>query len=142
MPGPPAAGRARRVRLYFDGGSRGNPGPSYGSYRLQFGDRPPEPVVRSSFGHGTNNRAEYRALIAGLRGLLRRLEHDGISPGSVSVDVLGDSMLVIEQMAGRWKVRDPEMRDLWDESQGLVRGLGEIRFMRHARRRSVELLGH
>jgi ribonuclease HI len=137
-----ASERTLHFRLYFDGGSRGNPGPSYGSYRMQVGSAAPEPVVRVSFGHGTNNAAEYRALIAGLRGLRQRLEREGLSPVQVSLEVLGDSMLVVEQMSGRWKVKDHSLQVLWDEAQRLVRGLGQIRFIRHPRRRSVALLGH
>src|SRR5690606_11850594 len=60
-----------------------------------------------AIGDATNNVAEYRGLIAGLQ-LLRELA----DPTEVSLEVRMDSKLVIEQMAGRWKIKHPDMQPL------------------------------
>jgi len=142
LPFRPATSRAEHFRLYFDGGSRGNPGPSYGSYRLQRVGAALEPPIRLTFGKGTNNVAEYLALIGGLRGLRVLVDQAGLKPSEVALQVMGDSMLVIEQMSGRWKVKDQALRVLWEEAQDLVQDWAEVQFVRQPRRRSVALLGH
>lgn len=101
-----------------DGGSRGNPGPAaYGSALLHDGvlvaDR------GETIGRATNNVAEYRGLISALQ--LAR-EHAGGAP----LEVRLDSKLVIEQMAGRWKIKHPDMKPLAMEAQAIVRDLGPV----------------
>lgn len=101
-----------------DGGSRGNPGPaSYGSALLRDGvlvaDR------GETIGIATNNVAEYRGLIGALE-LARR--HAGGEP----LEVRMDSKLVIEQMAGRWKIKHPDMKPLAMQAQAIARELGPI----------------
>jgi len=90
------------VKLYADGGSRGNPGPSAtGFVILNMND---EVLVRkgSYLGVTTNNQAEYQALKFGLE--------EALHMGSKQVHVFMDSMLVVNQMMGRFKVKN---RDLW-----------------------------
>lgn len=101
-----------------DGGSRGNPGPAaYGAALFHDGvliaDR------GEAIGHATNNVAEYRGLICALE--LAR-EHAGGAP----VEVRMDSKLVIEQMAGRWKIKHPDMKPLALRAQAIVRELGPV----------------
>ena len=131
-----------RYVLIFDGGSIGNPGAAYGSYRLQRSGEPPQPVARLTFGHGTNNDAEYKALIAGLRGLESVLAAAGRRPADVALEVRGDSRLVLEQLRGTWKVKNPRMAALHREAQGLLDLFGEVRLTHQERRRSVRVLGH
>ncbi|HPU12177.1 MAG TPA: bifunctional RNase H/acid phosphatase [Aeromicrobium sp.] len=101
-----------------DGGSRGNPGPAaYGSALLRDGvliaDR------GETIGTATNNVAEYRGLIGALK---LAQAHAGTEP----VEVRMDSKLVIEQMAGRWKIKHPDMVPLALEAKTIVRELGPI----------------
>ena len=96
-----------QVVVYFDGGARGNPGPAaIGAVVLDPSETPPRRLaaVSERIGHATNNVAEYRALIAGL-------EAAAATP-SRAVGVRGDSKLVIEQVAGRWKVKQEHLRPL------------------------------
>ena len=65
-----------------------------------------------TIGEATNNVAEYRGLIAGLE-MVRALD-----PGAV-VEVRMDSKLVIEQMAGRWRIKHPDMKPLALRANGL-----------------------
>jgi probable phosphoglycerate mutase len=110
-----AAGRDKHGGHSFiveaDGGSRGNPGPAgYGAVVL---DGKSGEVLRETaeyIGIATNNVAEYRGLIAGLRAAYELDPH-------ASVRVRMDSKLVVEQMSGRWKIKHPDMRPLAAEAQ-------------------------
>ena len=105
-----------RLIIEADGGARGNPGPAaYGALV-----RDPETGMAlaeraSSIGRASNNVAEYRGLLAGLE-LVRELDPDG----RADVEVRMDSMLVIEQMAGRWKIKHEDMRALAARCRALL----------------------
>jgi ribonuclease H / adenosylcobalamin/alpha-ribazole phosphatase len=100
-----------------DGGSRGNPGPAgYGAVVLSE-DGAVLAETAEAIGVATNNVAEYRGLIAGLREVLR-LGGDG-----AAVAVRMDSKLVVEQMAGRWKIKNEGLRPLALEAAQLARRL-------------------
>jgi ribonuclease HI len=128
--------------LIFDGGSRGNPGEAYGSFRLQRPGEKLPPAERLRFGHGTSNEAEYQALIAGLRRLHQELRRSGLEPTAVRLKVSGDSRLVINQVQGTWKTRNPRMRALHQQARQLLDPLGEVHLRHHPRRVSVRALGH
>ena len=103
------------VVVYFDGGARGNPGPAaIGAVVLDPSSAPPTRLaaVSERIGETTNNVAEYRALIAGLQA--------AVATSARTVKVRGDSKLVIEQVAGRWKVKQPHLRPLCDEARALL----------------------
>ncbi|MCG5213905.1 bifunctional RNase H/acid phosphatase [Streptosporangium sp. KLBMP 9127] len=101
-----------------DGGSRGNPGPAgYGAVVMDAADGQTLLETAEAIGTATNNVAEYRGLIAGLAALLT-LSGDG-----AVVEVRMDSKLVIEQMAGRWKIKNEGLRPLALEAASLARRL-------------------
>ncbi|MGW6915406.1 bifunctional RNase H/acid phosphatase [Kitasatospora sp. NPDC054939] len=104
----------RRFIVEADGGSRGNPGPAgYGAV-VRDGDTGQIIAEAAEFiGHATNNVAEYKGLIAGLRAA-RDLDPDA------SVDVRMDSKLVVEQMSGRWKIKHPDMQPLAAEARTIL----------------------
>jgi broad specificity phosphatase PhoE/ribonuclease HI len=106
----------RRVIVEADGGSRGNPGPAaYGSL-VRDADTGEVIAERAeAIGIATNNVAEYRGLIAGLE-LVREHVPDA------DVEVRMDSKLVVEQMAGRWKIKHVDMKPLALQAQRLVSG--------------------
>ena len=96
----------RAVLIEADGGSRGNPGPA--AYGAVLRDADTGAVIAEDgevIGRATNNVAEYRGLIAGLE---MAREH---APDA-EVEVRMDSKLVIEQMAGRWKIKHESMKPL------------------------------
>ncbi|KJK56069.1 bifunctional RNase H/acid phosphatase [Saccharothrix sp. ST-888] len=101
----------RRFIVEADGGSRGNPGPAgYGAV-VRDGDTGHIIAEAAEFiGHATNNVAEYKGLIAGLRSA-HELDPDA------AVDVRMDSKLVVEQMSGRWKIKHPDMQPLAAEAR-------------------------
>jgi ribonuclease H / adenosylcobalamin/alpha-ribazole phosphatase len=99
-----------RVVVEADGGSRGNPGPA--AYGAVLKDAATGAVIAedgTAIGVASNNVAEYRGLLAGLR---LAVEH---APGAL-VEARLDSKLVVEQMSGRWKVKHPDMQALQREA--------------------------
>lgn len=128
--------------LMFDGGSRGNPGSMYGSFRIRTSAGSEVLRSRLTFGRGTNNEAEYRALIAALEALLAELERSGQDPGQVRLEVRGDSLLVLGQLAGAWKAREPRMLSLRNQARELLSRFGQVRLRHQDRALSVAVLGH
>jgi len=114
-PSEPASGARAVVMVHFDGGSRGNPGPAgIGAVVTDPESDPPVRLASVSeyIGDTTNNVAEYRALIAGL-------EAARAFPAR-AVEVRGDSKLVIEQVRGSWKVKQPHLRPLMEDVRRLL----------------------
>ncbi len=106
------------VVVFCDGGARGNPGPAaIGAVVLDPSTSPPTrlAVVSERIGSTTNNVAEYEALIAGLEAALN-------FPSRV-VRVRADSKLVIEQLEGRWRVRQDHLRPLHARARATPRPL-------------------
>ncbi|MBB5084647.1 bifunctional RNase H/acid phosphatase [Nonomuraea endophytica] len=98
-----------------DGGSRGNPGPAgYGAVVLDAADRQVLAETAEAIGVTTNNVAEYRGLIAGLTEVLR------LGGEGAAVAVRMDSKLVVEQMAGNWKIKNEGLRPLALEANRLA----------------------
>ncbi|MEU1912406.1 bifunctional RNase H/acid phosphatase [Streptomyces massasporeus] len=96
----------REFIVEADGGSRGNPGPA--GYGAVVSDAATGETLRETaeyIGVATNNVAEYRGLLAGLRAA------HALDP-TATVHVRMDSKLVIEQMSGRWKIKHPDMKPL------------------------------
>jgi ribonuclease HI len=125
--------------LVFDGGSRGNPGPGYGSYAV-FEAGNPGQARRVSFAESmTNNEAEYNTLLAALRDLLDRL---GERAAASTLEIRGDSALVIQQVLGAWKAKDDRMRSLRDETRALLRRFAHWRLVQQPREDTVRVLGH
>ncbi|GAA4984154.1 bifunctional RNase H/acid phosphatase [Pseudonocardia tropica] len=105
-----------------DGGSRGNPGPAgYGAVVLDAGARQVLGEVYDGLGTTTNNVAEYRGLIAGLRAA-RDL-------GATEVEARMDSKLVVEQMSGRWKIKHPPLQELADTARELAADFDAVTFV-------------
>ncbi|MEA3460149.1 MAG: ribonuclease HI family protein [Chloroflexota bacterium] len=130
--------------LIFDGGSHGNPGPGYGSYALIRKRDGPKRIVRLDFGDRqvTNNEAEYDTLIAGLEGLAGTIAEAGREVGEVTVEVRGDSKLVISQVNGTWKARDERMRARRNRVWELLGQFANCRLTLQPREESVKVLGH
>src|SRR3954447_15772670 len=112
---------SRRVIVEADGGSRGNPGPAgYGAVVRDADTGELLAEASGGLGHTTNNVAEYSGLIAGLRAALKE--------GAAAAEVRMDSKLVVEQMSGRWQVKQPHLRPLASEAGGLARELGDVTY--------------
>ncbi|WP_328925427.1 bifunctional RNase H/acid phosphatase [Streptomyces sp. NBC_00190] len=103
-----------RFVVEADGGSRGNPGPAgYGAVVLDPATGETLAERAEYIGVATNNVAEYKGLIAGLKAA-RELASDA------QVLVRMDSKLVVEQMSGRWKIKHPDMKPLAAEAATIL----------------------
>ena len=106
-----------------DGAARGNPGPASLGAALIDASRPdardpgapPDATISQALGHQTNNVAEWTGVVEALK-LARRL-------GAEEVDLLLDSKLIVEQLHGRWRVKDAKLQPLWAESKAMLAGL-------------------
>lgn len=117
-----------RAVLYVDGASFGNPGPSGAGIVLRIGDE--TAVERSEdMGYGTNNQAEYRALIEGLGEAVQRGVRDLL--------VRSDSQLLVRQMTGEYKIKAAGLRGLKAEADALCSRFDAVRF-EHVRREGNE----
>lgn len=102
----------KRAVLYADGACRGNPGPAgSGAALVDPGGHVVAEAMRY-LGPGTNNVAEYTALIIGLEEAWRHDVED--------LEIRMDSKLVVEQMNGKWRVRDAKLRPLADRARALL----------------------
>ncbi|HXQ96562.1 MAG TPA: ribonuclease HI family protein [Candidatus Acidoferrales bacterium] len=117
-----SGGRHVRLLVRTDGAARGNPGPaSCGAILVDASlpdalepDATPLAVIARPLGTRTNNVAEYAGVVLALR-LAHRL-------GAEEVDLVLDSNLVVEQLNGRWRVRDIKLKGLFEEARGLLAG--------------------
>ncbi|KUL54891.1 acid phosphatase [Streptomyces sp. NRRL F-4489] len=104
---------ARELIVEADGGSRGNPGPAgYGAVVLDPVSGEALAEAAEYIGKATNNVAEYKGLVAGLRAA------HALDPEAV-VRVRMDSKLVVEQMSGRWQIKHPDMKPLAAEARAV-----------------------
>jgi len=100
-----------RVHAYFDGASRGNPGPAAVGWVLVTDDG----IVadgNETIGTATNNQAEYRAL---LRVLAVARDY-----GFDEIRLRGDSELIVKQVRGEWNTNDPDLRELRVDARELL----------------------
>ena len=109
-----------KARLSTDGGARGNPGPAAYGYVLETEDGTVLAAHGEAIGVATNNVAEYRALVEGLRRAVE-LHVD-------ELEVVSDSELLVHQMRGEWKIKNDTLRALWEEAQDLAAGIGKVRY--------------
>jgi ribonuclease HI len=114
-----------RFRAWTDGASRGNPGPAALGVSIEDETGAEVATASETIGRATNNVAEYRALLRAI-GLLAEL-------GAKRVEFLLDSELVVRQMNGEYRVKDPKMRALYDEVQSGLGAFAHVAF-RHVPR--------
>jgi ribonuclease HI len=109
-----------KARLSTDGGARGNPGPAAYGYVLEADDGTILDARGAPIGVATNNVAEYRALIEGLR--------RAVELGVNELTVVSDSELIVKQMRGEYRVRNETLRALSREAAALAGELGRVAY--------------
>jgi ribonuclease HI len=100
------------LRLHVDGASRGNPGEAGFGVHVADEDGTEVASLYGYLGRATNNVAEYQALLHGLRFALAR--------GASGVEVFSDSELLVRQIDGRYRVKNPGLQPLHREARGLL----------------------
>ena len=109
-----------KARLSTDGGARGNPGPAAYAYVLEADDNTVLAAHGEAIGVATNNVAEYRALVEGLR--------KAVEVGVDELEVVSDSELLVHQMRGEYKVKNEALKLLWVDAQELADKLRKVTF--------------
>ena len=109
-----------KARLSTDGGARGNPGPAAYGYVLEAEDGTVLDARGEAIGVATNNVAEYRALVEGLR--------KAIELGVRELDVVSDSELLVKQMTGEYRVKNEALRELSLTASQLARRLAGVTY--------------
>src|SRR6202023_468742 len=112
---------------YIDGGARGNPGPADYGVRIEQSDGALVEEFHESIGVATNNVAEYRGLIAALEWARAH--------GQRALHVRSDSLLLVQQMLGRFRVKNPGLQPLHAKARLLAHDIGRVTF-EHVRRES------
>jgi ribonuclease HI len=105
---------------YIDGGARGNPGPAAFGVRVEQRDGTLVEEFGESIGVATNNVAEYRGLLAALE-----WAH---AHGHRALHVRSDSLLLVQQMLGNFKVRNPGLQPLHAKARLLAHEIGKVTF--------------
>jgi ribonuclease HI len=105
---------------YIDGGARGNPGPAGYGVRIEQSDGTLVQEFHESIGVATNNVAEYRGLIAALE-WARAHDCDALH-------VRSDSLLLVEQMRGNYKVKNAGLQPLYARARLLAHEIGRVTF--------------
>ncbi|MDQ1299649.1 MAG: ribonuclease / adenosylcobalamin/alpha-ribazole phosphatase [Patescibacteria group bacterium] len=114
-----------RFTIYGDGGSRGNPGPAGSGAIIRNEAGETVGTVSEFLGVATNNVAEYTAVLRALETLAAMLESKS---GEAEVRVCMDSMLVVKQMTGEWKLKHPGLKPLASRVGELVRLFKSVSF--------------
>ncbi len=104
-----------KLTLFADGGSRGNPGPAAAGAVLYDDSKQIIARLKSDLGLTTNNQAEYAAVILGLKKALELK--------ATTVEIKLDSKLIVEQLAGRWKIKDLAMRKCAEKAHAYLEKL-------------------
>jgi ribonuclease HI len=97
-----------RVTVHVDGGARGNPGPAAAAAVITGADGAVLDEAMEVLGTQTNNAAEYRGLLLGAR-----RAHE---LGATEVEFVNDSELIARQLTGRYKVKNADLRPLYEEA--------------------------
>ena len=114
-----------RLTVHVDGGSRGNPGPAAIAAVVSDADGEIVDSAGEVIGRATNNVAEYRALIFGIE--------QARALGATELDLVGDSELIVKQVRGEYKVKDPNMKPLHAAVNEALNGLDDWS-IRHVKR--------
>ncbi len=101
-----------KLITYTDGGSRGNPGPAATGIVIKDTEGKVLANYGEYLGNQTNNVAEYAAIISALK--------KAQELGATEIECIADSKLVVEQLSGKWKVKEPTLQKMWLEAWNLL----------------------
>ncbi len=111
---------AKEFVAFVDGGARGNPGPAGWGAVLQSADGETIAELHGAIAHATNNVAEYQGLIAALTWAIER--------GATSLAINSDSLLIVQQMRGVYKVKHEGLKPLYGQARLLAHKIGRVTF--------------
>ncbi len=117
-----------KIIIYTDGGARGNPGIA-GAGAVVLDEKGDVLAEASKYlgDNQTNNHAEYEAIVLALQKCIELNLQDS------EIELRADSKLAVEQLSGRWKVKEPNIRVQYNKVQEILKQFREVRFT-HVRR--------
>ncbi len=126
----------KKVIIYTDGGSRGNPGP--GAIGIVFYNEQGQEIKKysESTGETTNNQAEYQALIFALE-KFKQLFGKKLAK-SLEIEINSDSELLVKQLQGKYKILDPKIQTLFLQTWNLKLDFKKIKFKLISREKNKE----
>ncbi len=130
---------SRTIVITFDGGAMPNPGIGYGSYNIKEEHKAwyIYKKSREEYGDGlTNNQAEYMALISAIKSVTKMVGKNN------DLKIYGDSLLVIKQISGEWKVKEKKLKPLFDDLKNLLFNFKTFTIHHRSRNESVKEFGH
>ena len=119
-----------KIIIHTDGGSRGNPGPAAYGFVIESVNPKWKKEYGEYIGETTNNVAEYSAVVFALKKAKELLKGKA---GETDVEVKADSELIVRQMAGIYRVKNPGLKLLFAEVQILMENFKSVSFT-HVRR--------
>lgn len=120
--------------IFTDGGSRGNPGPAAAAFVIK-NDK--EEILLGEgvyIGVGTNNEAEYSAVVEALE----RVTKDNENPGSIEIEFRADSQLVVNQLMDNWKIKNDRIRIFYNKIKRLEENFARVTYKYIARELNFE----
>lgn len=118
--------RTQGLILYVDGASRGNPGEAGIGIVIKGSDGQTIQEISKTIGVTTNNRAEYIALLEGLRAVTRLKNRSPSTVHGSRLTVFSDSELLVKQLKGQYKVRDSNLKTLYYKVSIFLNGFKDI----------------
>ena len=112
-----------------DGASRGNPGPSSYGYLIKARGGALLHQEGEQIGVNTNNVAEYTAVVKAFEYIIKKF----FRKAPHKIEVISDSRLLVEQLSGRFKIKSPHLKVLFDQIKTLEFELGSVHYL-HVRR--------
>jgi ribonuclease HI len=128
--------KGKKLYIYTDGASRGNPGPSGIGVVILDEKRKKLRELYRYIGEATNNVAEYNALICALE--------EAVVIGAAQVVIYMDSELMAKQLEGEYKVKAPEIKPLFEKALGMLKTMAsfEIKHIERARNKGADKLAN
>ncbi|HKV99140.1 MAG TPA: reverse transcriptase-like protein [Vicinamibacterales bacterium] len=105
---------------FIDGGARGNPGPAGWGALIQSAEGETIAELHGGIPHATNNVAEYQGLIAALSW--------GVEHGATVMAIRSDSLLLVQQMRGVYKVKHEGLKPLYGQAKLLAHKIGRVTY--------------
>jgi len=120
----------KKLIIYTDGGARGNPGPA--AIGVVVGDK----SYGEAIGNTTNNIAEYKALIFGLKKAKSLL--GGKKAEETDIEVRSDSELIVSQLKGEYKIKEENLKPLFIDVWNLKQDFKSVSFIHVPREKNRE----
>lgn len=116
--------KGKKIIIYTDGGSKGNPGPAAIGVMIELDGGPK--TYNEAIGQATNNVAEYRAVLFALHKLKQLIGKERSK--NADVEIRSDSELIVKQQKGMFKVKEPTLQSLFVELWNLRQDFGKVSF--------------